>query len=57
MNYSPEILEFLQAYDRILLDERGIIKLQSADFYKSVDYTDLRVWCICRAIYQLPVTD
>ena len=33
MNYPPEILEFLTKYDRILLDERGIIKLQSADFY------------------------
>ena len=41
----------------MLLDERGIIKLQSADFYKTIDNTDLRVWCICRAIYQLPTIE
>lgn len=57
MNYSPEVEEFLQAYDRLLLDERGIIKLQSADFYKTLEYTDLRVWCICRAIYLIPTIE
>lgn len=54
MRYPPEIQEFLQKYDRLLLDERGIIKLKSADFYQTLDYTDLRVWCICWAIYQIP---
>ncbi|WP_156114132.1 hypothetical protein [Myxosarcina sp. GI1] len=50
MNYPPEIQEFLQKYDRLFLDEWGIIKLHSADFYKTIDYTDLRVWCIyCRS--------
>ncbi len=44
MNYPPEIQEFLEKYDRLLLDSRGIIKLQSADFYKTLDHTDLRVW-------------
>ena len=57
MNYPPEVQEFLEKYDRLLLDERGIIKLQSADFYHSLDYDDLRVWCICRAIYQLPTVE
>ena len=57
MIYPPEIQEFLEKYDRILLDDRGIIKLQSADFYKTIDNTDLRVWCICRAIYQLPTVE
>ncbi|MDJ0636964.1 MAG: hypothetical protein QNJ34_27545 [Xenococcaceae cyanobacterium MO_188.B29] len=44
MNYPPEVEEFLQAYERIILDERGIIKLQSSDFYKTLEHTDLRVW-------------
>ncbi len=57
MNYPPEIQEFLQAYDSILLDERGIVKLFPAEFYHSLDNTDLRVWCICRAIYQLPTIE
>ena len=57
MNYPPEVQEFLQKYDRLLLDERGIIKLQLAEFYHSIDYDDLRVWCICRAIYQLPTVE
>jgi hypothetical protein len=57
MNYPPEIQEFLQKYDRLILDDQGIIKLQSADFYKTLDYTELRVWCICRAIYQLPTVE
>ena len=57
MIYPPEVQEFLAKYDRFLLDERGIIKLQSADFYKTIDNTDLRVWCICRAIYQLPTIE
>ena len=56
--YSPSLVEeFLEKYDRLLLDERGIIKLQSADFYQTLDYTDLRVWSICRAIYQLPTIE
>lgn len=57
MNYPPEVQEFLQTYDRLLLDSEGIIKLQSADFYKTLDNTDLSVWCICRAIYQLPTIE
>ena len=57
MNYPPEIQEFLEKFDRALLDERGIIKLLPAEFYKTLDYTDLRVWCICRAIYQLPTVE
>ena len=57
MIFPPEIEEFLSKYDRLLLDERGIIKLQSADFYQTLDYTDLRVWSICRAIYQLPTIE
>lgn len=57
MIYPPEVQEFLEKYDRILLDERGILKLKSADFYKTIDNTDLRVWCICRAIYQLPTVE
>ncbi|HEY9768476.1 MAG TPA: hypothetical protein V6C71_08175 [Coleofasciculaceae cyanobacterium] len=51
--------------DRIFLDPQGIIKLfaklirdrQSADFYKTIDNADLRVWSICRAIYQLPTIE
>ena len=57
MIFPPEIEEFLAKYDRIFLDERGIIKLQSADLYKTIDNADLRVWCICRAIYQLPTIE
>ena len=57
MNYPPEIQEFLQKYDRLLLDERGIIKLFPAEFYHSLDNTDLRVWCICRAIYLIPTIE
>ena len=57
MNYPPEIQEFLEAYDRVLLDDQGIIKLFPAEFYHSLDYDDLRVWCICRAIYQLPTIE
>lgn len=57
MNYPPEVQEFLQTYDRLLLDERGIIKLQSADFYKTIEHTNLRIWCLCRAIYQLPTVE
>ncbi len=55
--YPPEVEEFLQAYDSVLLDPRGIIKLFPAEFYHSLDNTDLRVWCICRAIYQLPTIE
>ena len=57
MNYPPEIQEFLQKHDHLLLDERGIIKLFPAEFYHSLDYDDLRVWSICRAIYQLPTVE
>ncbi len=57
MNYPPEIQDFLQAYDSILLDDRGIIKLFPAEFYHSLDNTDLRVWCICRAIYLIPTIE
>lgn len=57
MNYPPEVEEFLEKYDRILLDSQGILKLQSADFYQTIDNTDLRVWCLCRAIYQLPTVE
>ena len=57
MIFPPEVQEFLQKYDRIFLDSKGILKLQSADFYKTIDNTDLRVWCICRAIYQLPTPE
>ena len=57
MNYPPEVREFLEKYDRLFLNEQGIIKLQSADFYKTIDNADLRVWCICRAIYQLPTIE
>ncbi len=42
---------------RILLDPQRILKLHSAGFYKTIDNTDLRVWCICRAIYQLPTVE
>ncbi|MGV2830666.1 hypothetical protein [Myxosarcina sp. GI1(2024)] len=41
MIFPPEVQEFLEKYDRLLLEERGIIKLKSADFYQSLDYTDL----------------
>ena len=57
MIFPPEIQEFLKKYDRVFLDEQGIIKLQPADFYKTIDNADLRVWCICRAIYQLPTVE
>lgn len=57
MIFSPEVEEFLSAYDSVLLDERGIIKLFPAEFYHSLDNTDLRVWCLCRAIYQLPTIE
>lgn len=53
MIYPPEVQEFLEKYDRLLLDEQGIIKLFPAEFYHSLDNDSLRVWCICRAIYQL----
>ena len=55
--FPPEIEEFLQAYDSILLDDRGIIKLQPAELYRRIDNAHLRVWCICRAIYQLPTVE
>ena len=57
MNIPPEIQEFLQAYDRLLLNEQGIIKLFPAEFYHEIDNASLRVWCICRAIYQLPTVE
>ena len=57
MIFPPEVQEFLQKYDRLILDSKGIIKLQSADFYKQIDNTDLRLWCLCRAIYQLPTIE
>ena len=57
MIFPPEIEEFLAQYDRIFLDERGIIKLQPADFSKTLYSADLRMWCICRAIYQLPTIE
>ncbi|MBE9044921.1 hypothetical protein IQ255_10965 [Pleurocapsales cyanobacterium LEGE 10410] len=57
MIFPPEVQEFLQKYDRLLLDERGIIKLFPAEFYHSIDNDDLRVWCICRAIYQIPTIE
>ena len=57
MIFPPEVQEFLQKYDRLLLDERGIIKLLPAEFYHSLDNDSLRVWCICRAIYQLPTVE
>lgn len=57
MIYPNEIEEFLEKYDRIFLDDQGIIKLQKADFCNTIDNADLRVWCICRAIYQLPTVE
>ena len=57
MNIPPEIEEFLDKYDRLLLDSKGIIKLQPAEFYHHIDNTKLRVWAICRAIYQLPTVE
>ena len=57
MIFPPEIQEFLAKYDRLILDEQGIIKLQFADFYKTIDNADLKIWCICRAIYQLPTIE
>ena len=57
MIYPPEIQEFLQKYDRLLLDPKGIVELQPANFYKTIDNIDLRVWCICQAIYQLPTIE
>ena len=57
MIFPPEVQEFLEIYDSVLLDERGIIKLFPAEFYHSLDNADLRVWCICRAIYQLPTIE
>ena len=57
MIFPPEVQEFLERYDRLLLDSEGIIKLLPAEFYHSLDNTDLRVWCICRAIYQLPTIE
>ena len=54
INTNPEIQEFIEKYgqrqhgslprERVLLDSRGMIKLQSTDFYKTPDNTDLRVW-------------
>ena len=43
MIFPNEAQEFLDKYDRLILDERGIIKLQSADFYKTIDNANLRV--------------
>lgn len=57
MIYPPEIEEFLQAYDDVLLDEKGILKLQPAELYRGIDNAHLRVWCICRAIYQIPTVE
>ena len=57
INTDAELEELLQKYDYLILDDLGIIKLQSADFYQTLDYTELRVWCICRAIYQLPTVE
>ena len=57
MIFPPEIQEFLEKYDRVLLDEQGIINLFPAEFYHSLDNDSLRVWCICRAIYQLPTVE
>ena len=57
MIFPPEVQEFLEIYDSVLLDEEGIIKLFPAEFYHSLDYDDLRIWCICRAIYQLPTIE
>ena len=57
MIFPPEVQEFLEIYDSVLLDERGIIKLFPAEFYHSIDNDDLRVWSICRAIYQLPTIE
>ena len=57
MNIPPEIQEFLETYDRLLLNEQGIIKLFPAEFYHEIDNAELRVWCICRAIYQLPTIE
>ena len=57
MIYPPEVQEFLEKYDRLLLDSEGIIKLQPAEFYHRIDNDHLRVWCICRAIYQIPTVE
>ena len=64
INTNPEIQEFLAKYDceasrrhRLLLDEQGIINLFPAEFYHRLDNDSLRVWCICRAIYQLPTIE
>lgn len=57
MIFPPEIQEFLEKYDRFLLDEREIIKLFPSEFYHSLNNDSLRIWCICRAIYQLPTIE
>ena len=44
INPLPEIQEFLEKYECILKDEWGIVRLQSDNFYKTLNYTDLRVW-------------
>ena len=57
MIYPPEIQEFLEKYNRLFLDERRIIKLFPAELYRGIDNASLRVWCICRAIYQIPTVE
>lgn len=57
IKFDTDLEDLLQYYDKLILDERGIIKLESAKFYQSLDYTELRFWCICRAIYLIPTTE
>lgn len=49
--------ESLDSLDRILLDERGLLKVVSSEVYDSLDWTTLRCWCHLRAIYGLPTTE
>ena len=43
INTNTELEEFLQKYDRIILDEQGIIKLLPAEFYHSLDNIEVNL--------------
>jgi hypothetical protein len=54
---EEELENLLKEYDDLIYDSQRIIQLHSAKFYHELDYHSLRIWCIYRAIYQLPTIE
>ncbi len=49
--------ELMNRLDRLLLDDKGRIRLLPASAYDNVDRTELRAWCHQRARYSIPTQE